>query len=355
VDPSQRIAAGQPPERGATLTVFRRPDVVVPDVFGTFARTHRCDIRDVPFTDTDRLLAMLADGRSPVDLVVGFDVVALARAIAGGLVRPLDLDRIPNLVQTTWEGLQSPFYDVGSHYSVPFSVWTTGIAWRNDHIREGIGSMANPWDFFWNGAPVDHTHLLDDPREVIALGLYRDGATDMNDADADAVTSASVAVASESHATNGEFDHQEGEDLLAGEAWLHQARSSAIAAVVTADPAAATRLSFDWPAEGDVPASVANDLLVIPMSGPNPVLAHLLCDYLLAADTGERVATATGLQMPATELTPGAFLEAGAVPERLSNLMLAEADLGRGSRLMELTAANEALWLAAYRQLSAEI
>ncbi len=124
---------------------------------------------------------------------------------------------------------------------------------------------------------------------------------------------------------------------------------------MTADPAAATRLSFDWPAEGDVPASVANDLLVIPMSGPNPVLAHLLCDHLLAADTGERVATATGLQMPATELTPGAFVETGAVPERLSNLMLAEADLGRGSRLMELTAASEALWLAAYRQLSAEI
>src|SRR5262245_33321495 len=228
VDPAQRVPADEPPERAATLTVLRRPGTLAPDVLAAFARTRHCRIDEVPFTDTERVLAMLARGRPPVDLVVGFDVVALARTVAGGLVRPLDLGRIPNLSETTWEALQSPFYDVGSHYSVPFSVWTTGIAWRNDHIHEEIGSMANPWDFFWNGAPVNHTHLLDDPREVIGLGLYRDGLTEVNDTDADAVTSASVAVATQSHATNGEFDDEEANDLLTGRAWLHHARSSAI-------------------------------------------------------------------------------------------------------------------------------
>jgi spermidine/putrescine transport system substrate-binding protein len=356
VDPVQRIPADQPPEPRAILTVLRRPGTLSPDVLAPFARTHRCRIREISFNDSEEVLAILARGSQPVDLVVGFDVVALARAIVGGLLRPIDLDRIPNLASTTWEALRSPFYDVGSHYSVPFSVWMTGIAWRNDHVHEAIGSMANPWDFFWNGAPVDHTHVLDDPRETIALGLYRDGADDVNSADADVVTSASVAVATQSHATNGEFDHEEGTDLLTGKAWLHHARSSAIAAaVVTTGSAPAARLSFDWPAESNVPASVANDLLAIPTSGTNPVLAHLLSDHLLAAETGMKVANSTGLQMPATGLTPAAFVDEGVVPEHLSNLILAEADLDRGSRLMELTPSDTDLWLAEYRQLSAEI
>ena len=63
-------------------------------------------------------------------------------------MKPLNLDYIPNL-KNVWKSLQSPFYDVDSHYSVPYTAYATGIAYRTDKVTEDIPNMKNPWDIFW--------------------------------------------------------------------------------------------------------------------------------------------------------------------------------------------------------------
>ena len=50
------------------------------------------------------------------------------------LIQPLNFELIPNLQKNVWPELHSPFYDVGPRYSVPYTVYTTGIGWRNDQL-----------------------------------------------------------------------------------------------------------------------------------------------------------------------------------------------------------------------------
>src|SRR5205085_8731264 len=73
----------------------------------------------------------------------------LAQAVAGKLIRPINLDYVPNLKANIWPSLHSPFYDVGSRYAVPYVTYATGIGWRANKVSEDIAKMDNPWEIFW--------------------------------------------------------------------------------------------------------------------------------------------------------------------------------------------------------------
>jgi hypothetical protein len=90
------------------------------------------------------------------------------------LLQPLNHDYLPNLQKNIWPSLQSPFYDVGSRYTVPYVVWADGIGWRNDKIGKDIGSMKVPWDIFWESqAYSGKVALLSEDRETIAMALHK--------------------------------------------------------------------------------------------------------------------------------------------------------------------------------------
>ena len=64
---------------------------------------------------------------------------------------------------------------MGRQYSVPYVIFTTGIAWRNDLIADDIAAMDNPYDIYWDTAYEGQTHLLNGSRDTLAVGLLRKG------------------------------------------------------------------------------------------------------------------------------------------------------------------------------------
>ena len=71
----------------------------------------------------------------------------LDQVVAGKLIKPLNLDYIPNLKKNVWPQLVSPFYDSESRYTVPYKVntryWTrAGGASADDW--QGTYTMAMP-------------------------------------------------------------------------------------------------------------------------------------------------------------------------------------------------------------------
>ena len=62
-----------------------------------------------------RLRRLLPDGRPA------------RKARRGKLLQPVTFSYIPNLEANIWPQLTSPFYDVGSRYTVPYVIYTTGI------------------------------------------------------------------------------------------------------------------------------------------------------------------------------------------------------------------------------------
>jgi spermidine/putrescine transport system substrate-binding protein len=356
VDEARLIASDAKPERNATLKILRWPNYLAPSVIASFERRYGCRVEETEFDDMDEGLAKIGSSEDDYDVLVGMNVWALGRSIAGGLVRPLNLDLVPNLSANCWNSFQSPFYDVGSRYSVPYSVWTTGIFWRTDKVPVDIAKLDNPYNIFWTKPPLNKTHLLDDAQDVLAMAMFRDGLTEVNDVDEQTVTKAKNAIGEVVSATNASFDHDDALEVPRGTAWLHQSWSGNVSDAFTFLPAGgrATDLSYVWPVDAGVPGNVDNDLLVVLDGGKAPVLAHLLLDHILDVDNATRnFSTWTGSQMPQKTMTPETLIDAGLAPAHLANVFLAESDMESGSRELELTAAMDAVWRAAFADLRA--
>ena len=358
LDEAQLVASDAKHERNATVKILRWPNYLAPSVISSFEQRYGCTVEETEFTDMDKGLAKLDAGDDDYDVLVGMSVWALGRSIAGGLLRPLNLDLVPNLSANCWDSFQSPFYDVGSLYSVPYSVWSTGIFWRNDKVTTDIAKMDNPYDVFWTEAPVNKTHLLANAQDVLAMAMFRAGLTEVNDVDEQAVAKAKSSIAEIVSATNASFDHDDYLELPKGAAWLHQSWSGNVSDAFVFLPAGdqAENLSYVWPVDSGVPGNVDNDLLVVLNSGKAPVLAHLLLDHILDVDNAMRnFSTWTGSQMPQKTMTPEALVDAGLAPTHLANVFLDESDMDRGSRELELPAAMDAVWQSAYAELRAGI
>ena len=115
---------------------------------------------------------MLAKLRSGVKYDVAFpEAQTAAQLVKANFLAPLDHSKITNWTRRSTRAFHNPWYDAGAKYSVPYAIWTTGIAWRTDKVKGMTGSWN---DLFNHPEAAKHTYLLDDFREVIGMGLLRD-------------------------------------------------------------------------------------------------------------------------------------------------------------------------------------
>ena len=130
------IESGLQPETGGTFNVFNYPDYIYGSLLKEFGKKYDVNVQVTPFDDISSGIARLASGAVSPD-VTEMTPDNLDQVVAGKLIQPLNLDYIPNLKKNVWPELVSPFYDVGSQYGVPYTVYTTGIAWRTDQVKRG--------------------------------------------------------------------------------------------------------------------------------------------------------------------------------------------------------------------------
>ncbi len=353
------IASAMQPEKNATLRVMRCPYYFDQGVLDAFAKHYGCKVQVTEFTDMDKGLAKINSGQGEFDIMFGMNVWALGRSIAAGLIRPINHDYLPNLAGNVWDQFQSPFYDQGSRFSVPYSVWNTGIFWRNDKLKVDPASMTNPYDVFWNDPPKGKTHLLANAQDVLALALFHDGLTDVNVTDPATITKAKDEIAQIAQAAGGlQYDHVDYTDVPAGKAYLHQSWSGNVsdAVVFLSNKSDADVLSYYWPGTDSHPANVDNDLSVLLANGKNPVLAHRLIDWVFDGKNAlANFTNTTGYQMPLKSMSRDSMVSSGIVPEHLASVIVTEEDFSKGSRELELPTDADALWQQAFAQLQAGV
>ena len=120
---------------------------------------------------------MLAKLRAGVKYDVAFpEAQTAAQLVKANFLAPLDHSKLTNWSQVN-SAFHNPWYDAGAKYTVPYAIWTTGIAWRTDKVKGMTGS----WNDLCNHPEAaKHTYLLDDFREVIGMGLLETGTKDVN-------------------------------------------------------------------------------------------------------------------------------------------------------------------------------
>ena len=350
------IESGLEPETGGTFTVYNYPAYLYKKLLKDFCAEHGVEPQYTSFDNINSGIQRLASGAVEAD-VMEITPDTLDLGVAGKLIKPLNLDYIPNLQKNVWPQLVDPFYDGESRYTVPYTCYATGIAWRTDKVSEDIASMDQPWDILWESQAYEgKVGLLDENRETIGTALLRKGITDINTEDP-ALIDQAVQDLSELHdICNVKVKTVQYYAIPEGTMWLSQAWSGdMIAGYIYYLPKGTppTALGFWKDEKGKVP--VQNDCFAVCATTKKPVLAHMFLNYLL--DNGiaySNFVDFNGYQPPINEIDPSTLVEDGVVPEHLANSVLTDADLGPDSlQYSTLTAEGNRLWEDGFSEFKA--
>ena len=281
----------------------------------------------------------------------------LPKFVAGKILQPLNHDYLPNLAANVWTELQDPYFDVGSRYTVPYTVYQTGIAWRTDMVDADIESLENPWDVFWDSQYSGVTGLYDDFRETIGVGLYRSGNNDINTGDQEALNAARDALMELVDLVNVRYTIDGAyAGMPEGKFGLHHSWSGDVVGAQYYFPKGGdpSILRFLWPPKSEASTAggyISNDSLAIPANAENPVLAHMFLNYLMDEEVALKNFSWLGYQPPLNGILPDKLVGDGYVPENVASAIIAKEDFSMGQIPVQLAPEVESLWLDAWSQV----
>ena len=260
------IASNLPPEPGATLQIYTWVAYINQACVNAFAKKHKVKVQVTTFNTMNEALSKLRSGLS-YDLLIGATVDTLGQLIESQLVQPLNHSYIPNITQA-WPDFTNPFYDQGWQYTVPYTIYTTGISWRKDLVDENPYTMRNPWAMPWQAKYKGRVAILDDYRESISLGLMKNGIFDLNTTDYRQINTSRQALEDLTSLVNVRIDNNDYTEVPDGDTWIHHAWSGDMAAAESYMPKGVpvTDVGYWFPPDGRGP--VANDTNLVLRSRP---------------------------------------------------------------------------------------
>jgi spermidine/putrescine transport system substrate-binding protein len=268
--------------------------------------------------------------------------------VTGGLLRPLNHSYIPN-IKNLWPVFTNPWYDREWRYTVPYTVYTTGIGWRTDQVRADIGALKNPYAALWDPAYKNSTAVIDDWHTAMAMVLLKLGITDVNTSSADDLQKVADALTGLRTSTAPAIAVTMFSDLPAGLISVAQMWSGDIinAKNFLPEGVGPDVLRYWFPADGR--GLVENDMMVVLRGGKNPVLAHLFLDHMLESEVARANFAAIGYQPPQVSLNPDSLVADGFIPANLKTAIVRPEYFDVGYRVLELEPANDAAWHSIWR------
>jgi spermidine/putrescine transport system substrate-binding protein len=362
------IADGLQPEKGATLQLYNWDQYIWKKVLDEFGAKYDCKVQVSTFNNMDEASAKLRSGQASFD--VFFPTVdVIGKYALSELIQPINHSYLPNLPKTVWPQFSQsdqPFYDVGQHYTVPYTVWSTGIGWRNDLVdpADAPDTIENPYDILWNTKYKGKLSTYDDYRESLSMSLLRnDPAVDVNTGDSRLLAAARDALLETVDTTNialtinGAYEDLPKGIFYASLAWSgdiinstwygKQSRAETI-----------PLMSYWWQPERN--GIVGNDCMTVLKSAKNPVLAHLFLNYMLDFGVAMKNFSWTGYQPPQIDAPPEAYKDpsfeyASIVPTNLLNCVVLPEDFDTGKQEMELAPEVDAIWHDDWEQVTSGV
>jgi spermidine/putrescine transport system substrate-binding protein len=340
------IASGLAPEKGATLQLYNWVAYINEAVLKNFCKKYNCKYSLTTFNTMEEAIAKLGSGQLKFD--VFFPTVdVLGQLVQAKMVRPLNHSYIPNMANT-WPDYHSPFYDVGARYTMPYSIYTTGIAWLKNKVNLTPG-----WDMPWRASAYKgKVAVLDDYRETLGLALMKAGNFNLNTTNTSQIHAAGNALSQLSSLTHVRVDNNDYTDVPDGKTWIHHAWSGdmATAASYLGGGIKLDDIGYWFPANHRGP--VANDLMVNLTSGSNPVLAHLLINYLLDVNNALENYSYYGYMSPLTGVTPQRLISEKLLPRQLVSTVVLPDYFRKGIFELELPPAANAVWESTWNSFS---
>ena len=171
---------------------------------------------------------------------------------------------------------------------MPYTVWSDGIGWRNDKVKEDIAGMDVPWDIFWHSqAYRGLVGILDDKRDALSMPMQRDAMRTGRAARSEHrgaprwSRTPRAELAELDNICNPKVTITDYQTLPEAKTVLHQSWSGDLLSAAfyyLPKGVKADVLSYWAPDENGV---VQNDFLCIGRAAKNPVLAHQFLNFVL--------------------------------------------------------------------------
>jgi spermidine/putrescine transport system substrate-binding protein len=358
------IKSGLAPEKGATLQIYNWADYIFPKVVKEFCAAHNCDYQITTFNNMDEALAKMRTGQLQFDIFFPTPDI-LGKLVTGKLLQPINPSYVPHLVSDVWETYQNPFYDQGWHYTVPYTVYTTGIGYNRSIIPDDqIRSMSNPYDILWDTKYKGKVGIYDDYREAIGMALLKTGVTDLNTGNRQYLNAAQKALVSMISAVNVRADINGAYiGIPKGNFDVHQAWSGDMVASWFYTPKqnmkAWQTMGYWFPS--DRKGTVFNDTITIPASAKSPVLAHRFLDWMMTFKNAMMNFSWNGYQPPQRKANPAELTTTKSyygepyVFPWMSDAVVHESDFRTGYFEEELTPSVDQLWHNAWQAFNSGV
>jgi len=348
---NKAIKSGLAAEQNATLKIYNWDEYINRAVVKSFAKKYNCKVEVSTFNTMDEALAKIHSGQVQFDVFMGVTIDVLGPLIEQKFVQPINHSYIPNITQA-WPDFQNPFYDRHWQYTTPYTIYTTGIAWRKDKVPEDPYTMANPWAMPWQAKYKGKVAILDDYREGISLGLMKNGLYDLNTSTASQISAAGQALQNLAQTTNVQINNNDYTQIPSGQVWIHHAWSGDIAAAPSYMPKGVPVdvVGYWFPTDGRGP--VGNDLITVLKTATNPVLAHLFMNYLLDLPNVMSNISWNGYMQPLNEVTPQKLVQAQILPPSLMSTVVLPSYFRKGVMELQLPVPTNLLWEQAWQAAS---
>jgi spermidine/putrescine transport system substrate-binding protein len=344
---NKAIPDGLKPEAGATLQVYNWVAYINQACVNSFAKKYNCKVEVTTFNTMNEALSKLRAGLK-FDVLMGATVDVLGDLIESKLIQPLNHSYITNIHQA-WPDFQNPFYDLGWQYTVPYTIYTTGIAWRKDLVHENPYAMKNPWrEMFFQPKYKGKVAILDDYREGISLGLMMNGIYDLNTTNKNQIDLSRQTLLQLADAVDMQIDNNDYSEVPDGQTWIHHAWSGDMAAAPSYMPKGVPVevVGYWFPKDGKGP--IANDTNTVLRSAANPVLAHMFVNYLMDEPVAVENISWNGYMQPVTAITPELLVKEQILPPTLMSTAVVPQDFRRGIGELQLPVDADALWQQAW-------
>lgn len=271
---------------GGELAVYNWEEYIHPDTIPGFEEEYGVSVTFDTFPGNEQLLAKLQAGGAAYDVVFPTHNFVPIH-VAQGLLRPLNLDNIPNLGNVMARFLDTTI-DPDNQYSVPYLWGMTALAHNTDYT--GGDPNLGSWALMFESGPERYSGKLaftDEREEVLATGLAYLGYS-VNSRDESQVREAGellIKIKPHVKAFYPGADETKAlitEDVVVGHAW-----NGEVVKANRENPA----VQWLLPREG---GTAWFDNMAIASGAPHPFTAEAFINYMLRPDVSAANAEAGG-------------------------------------------------------------
>jgi spermidine/putrescine transport system substrate-binding protein len=349
-DSNPTIADGLTPETGGAFKILNYDQYMAPGVMKSFGKQYDVDVQVTPYSNYDEMLAKIRASGESFDLVFPGPSV-LSKMVYTELIQPLNHSYLPHL-ENVWPEYQDPWYDLGAQYTVPYTIYGTGVLYRADRVSS---VPTNGYDLIWDEQYSGKVYLLDDLGEAIGMSLLRnDITTDINTGDPELIRKATDSLIELIDLVKIKYNVNAYSEVPEGTATVHQAWSGdAIAGQYYLPKGETPEVLAYWRPEASSERVIGSDNIAIPKSATKPVLAHLMINDLLDNEIGLKNFGWNGYQPPLTKLSADYLVAQGYIPENLLSSVVLPEDFETGLTFYEVSPTTEAIWRQSWSEFKA--